>query len=248
MKYFLDTEFSERPGHIELISIGLVCEDGRELYLESADFKRVNCNQWVVDNVLPLLGPHSDRKSRSCIAMAVKEFTKEDPEPEFWAYYADYDWVVFCGLFGTMMDLPENFPMLCMDLQQWWIQLGSDPRMKPADPINEHNALADAKWNWLLHQRLSSSVERVEERRCRTVESQERALRSVGLLAEQRRKYTTRDEVCIRMGDVVNREMYNRRGPGTGELCTGRFIIGCPDCETLRRCCEFHSLSGGVRR
>jgi hypothetical protein len=29
MKYFLDTEFIEQPNTIELISIGIVAEDGR---------------------------------------------------------------------------------------------------------------------------------------------------------------------------------------------------------------------------
>lgn len=37
---------------------------------------------------------------------------------EFYAYYADYDWVMFCSLFGTMMDLPKGFPMYCRDLKQ----------------------------------------------------------------------------------------------------------------------------------
>lgn len=39
-------------------------------------------------------------------------------EPEFYAYYADYDWVVFCSLFGRMIDLPKGFPMYCKDLKQ----------------------------------------------------------------------------------------------------------------------------------
>ncbi len=38
--------------------------------------------------------------------------------PQFYAYYADYDWVVFCWLFGTMMNLPKEFPMYCIDLMQ----------------------------------------------------------------------------------------------------------------------------------
>lgn len=37
MKYFLDTEFIETVGHIELISIGIVSEDGRELYMANHD-------------------------------------------------------------------------------------------------------------------------------------------------------------------------------------------------------------------
>src|SRR5690349_17532726 len=35
MRYFLDTEFIERPGTIDLISIGIVSEDRREFYAES---------------------------------------------------------------------------------------------------------------------------------------------------------------------------------------------------------------------
>jgi hypothetical protein len=37
---------------------------------------------------------------------------------EFYGYYADYDWVGFCWLFGKMNDLPKNFPMYCKDLKQ----------------------------------------------------------------------------------------------------------------------------------
>jgi hypothetical protein len=37
---------------------------------------------------------------------------------EFYAYYADYDWVVFCTLFGKMINLPTGFPMYCKDLKQ----------------------------------------------------------------------------------------------------------------------------------
>ena len=38
MKYFIDTEFVDDGKTIDLISIGIVAEDGRELYVESADF------------------------------------------------------------------------------------------------------------------------------------------------------------------------------------------------------------------
>ncbi|MGL5719532.1 MAG: 3'-5' exoribonuclease domain-containing protein, partial [Alphaproteobacteria bacterium] len=65
-------------------------------------------------------------------------------EPEFWAYYADYDWVVFCQLFGTMMELPEGFPMYCRDVKQECDRLGN-PEL-PKQNSTEHHALADAKW------------------------------------------------------------------------------------------------------
>jgi hypothetical protein len=36
----------------------------------------------------------------------------------FYGYYSDYDWVAFCSLFGTMMQLPKSFPKYCRDLKQ----------------------------------------------------------------------------------------------------------------------------------
>jgi 3' exoribonuclease, RNase T-like len=37
MKYWIDTEFIERPYVLDLISVGLVAEDGREFYAESSE-------------------------------------------------------------------------------------------------------------------------------------------------------------------------------------------------------------------
>jgi len=48
---------------------------------------------------------------------SVRPMGTEEPI-EFYAYYADYDWVVFCWLFGKMIDLPKGFPMYCRDLKQ----------------------------------------------------------------------------------------------------------------------------------
>lgn len=130
---------------IELISIGIVSEDGREFYAESSEVNLDHCNDWVKANVLPHLGPNEQRVSRAEIKERILEFLGKDPI--LWAYYASYDWVVFCWLFGDMVDLPKGYPMLPMDLQQLWIHLGRPQNMKPSKPKNQHNALADAKWN-----------------------------------------------------------------------------------------------------
>lgn len=90
---------------------------------------------------------------------------------QFYSYFGDYDWVVFCWLFGKMINLPINFPMYCIDLKQildekainknneWGCNaIGFDMlnhvKTLPDYPkqTNEHNALADARWNKQLHQ------------------------------------------------------------------------------------------------
>lgn len=93
--------------------------------------------------------------------------SKPKGEIEFYAYYGAYDWVAFCWLFGKMIDLPKGFPMYCRDLKQildekeMARQDGTDMvelRNLPTYPKqeNEHNALADAKWNKKLYDFLNS--------------------------------------------------------------------------------------------
>jgi hypothetical protein len=154
MRYFFDTEFDEDGRTIELISIGIVAEDGREFYRVSNEFDPLHCNPWVQDNVLPLLPPQEERRSKLMIRQRLLEFVDADPKPEFWAYYADYDWVVMCQLFGRMIDLPKRWPMFCLDLKQLQHSLGN-PNL-PAQQSAEHHALADARWNQQVYDYLVS--------------------------------------------------------------------------------------------
>lgn len=167
-RYFLDTEFIEDGKTIDLISIGIVCEDGRELYLANRNCDFDKASQWVKDNVLVPMGfdysnPNIPMRPidptfwvrKTDITSAVKEFCNpiKHGKPEFWAYYADYDWVVFCQLFGTMMQLPDNYPKYCLDIKQWCKQLG-DPEF-PRQQTGHHNAIEDAKHNKLVWEFLS---------------------------------------------------------------------------------------------
>lgn len=145
MKVFFDTEFMENGRTIDPLSIGLVREDGAELYLEfPADLTRAS--SWVQANVLPYL--HGDITPFHVAREQIVEFAGE--APIFWAYFADYDWVLLCQLFGLMINLPQGWPMFCMDLKQLAVSLG-DPRL-PKQEGTEHHALADARWvrdSWL---------------------------------------------------------------------------------------------------
>lgn len=79
----------------------------------------------------------------------------------FYGWYADYDWVLFCSLFGRMIDLPKGFPMYCRDLKQMFDEKGLTKEWKLAncpDPIGEHNALIDAKWNKQMHELLIAQL------------------------------------------------------------------------------------------
>ncbi len=235
MNYYMDCEFIEgfhkpwfgkRRHHIDLISIGIVADDGREYFAISNEYDYKDANAWVRENVImPFYTScvHGDNrnhiseknfhkaygKSNGQIATEILQFinphiasssnfgipldTVKDPEykqkhninqffyaqPDFYGYFADYDWVLFCSLFGTMMDLPKGFPMYMRDLKQMLdagadsiihrgtagaidreirAQLSMEEKVKmierfPGFPVNEkeHDALVDARWTRDLH-------------------------------------------------------------------------------------------------
>ena len=75
MKYFLDTEFIESGPRkpVQLISIGIVAEDLRQLYRISAEFNPDDASQWVKDNVLATLEDY-ERGTLAQIAEDVERF------------------------------------------------------------------------------------------------------------------------------------------------------------------------------
>jgi hypothetical protein len=141
---FLDTEFIEDGGRIDLVSIGLAFEDspGPEYYAESSEANLDRATPWHREHVLPHLlgGAHraTRRKIRDELVGAM------GPNPEIWAYYGASDWVALYQLFGTMMDLPEHWPRHCMDVKQYAVMLGN-PKLPPKPP-GFHRADTDAVW------------------------------------------------------------------------------------------------------
>jgi hypothetical protein len=162
LRYYIDTEFIEDGITIELISIGIVCDDGREYYAEVNNIPWEMADTWVLDNVKPHLLGNEWVRTRRQIATEIIEMVKQGKgNPQFWAYYADYDWVALCQLYGRMVDLPEGFPMFCMDIKQLAVENGN-PKL-PGQRGQEHHALADARWNRHAHQFLLLNIEADKE-------------------------------------------------------------------------------------
>lgn len=160
-RFFLDTEFMEIGyARIDPLSIALVDDaTGEHLYREFNDVDYKKANLFVAEHVLPFLsrtpGILTSRQIiKDQIIQFVQEHTREGQPVEFWGYYADYDWVIFAQIFGTMVDLPSGYPMYCRDLKQWCDQLGN-PTL-PEQTYKEHHALYDARWNREVYHFLES--------------------------------------------------------------------------------------------
>lgn len=160
MRIFMDFEFIEngKKYPIHPISVGLMREDGKSYYAEWKDIPWFLANDWVLENVKPLLAGGEYIKTNDTIKEEILEFCGQSPE--FWGYFADYDWVVMCQIFGNMTDLPEShgWPFLCLDLKQEMIRLGvtrEDLNFIENDEL--HNALADAEWNRRVYRLLKGN-------------------------------------------------------------------------------------------
>ena len=158
MRYWYDTEFIEDGKTIDLISIGVVAEDGRKFYFANADCDLSQASEWVKQNVIPHLAAspmNAVPVPKEWIKKEILTFCDSEKygKPEFWGYYSAYDHVALCQLFGTMMDLPKGWPYYTRDLRQWADSMGITLPLDQLIPQeNEHHALADAEWTrkaWL---------------------------------------------------------------------------------------------------
>lgn len=175
MRFFYDTEFLEDGKTIDLISFGIVTENESDCFYavnQNAPWEAIYRNEWLRNNVMTSIdhrvyhAPY-DRvvltdehaMSKKMIAKRLLNFVEEntptDAEPEFWAYYGDYDHVVLSQLYGSMLQLPDGFPMFTMDIKQLAVMKGN-PEL-PKQDYGAHNALADARHNLKMFNYLLSN-------------------------------------------------------------------------------------------
>jgi hypothetical protein len=152
-RYFYDTEFIEDGVTIELVSIGVVADDGREYYAISTEFDPKRAGPWVRRNVLDKLPSPGDRawQSRRAIRDQLGAFlTAGSGDVELWAWYAAYDHVALAQLWGKMPELPRAIPRYTKELRQLWEDAGYPPIPDPGP--EQHHALADARVNFARYQ------------------------------------------------------------------------------------------------
>lgn len=161
MRFFYDCEFIEDGVTIELVSIGVVDEQGREYYAVSTEFDARRAGDWVRAHVLPKLPSPANRawRSRADIRRSLLDFlTTPGDGVELWAWLAAYDHVALAQLWGPMPALPRALPRFTRDLRQRWEDVGK-PTLPPP-PGDAHDALADARHNltrWRVIERCRSA-------------------------------------------------------------------------------------------
>lgn len=165
-RFHYDWEFKEDGITIEPISMGMVDDDGRFLYMIYRPAVRAfhereyfggmdQTDLWLRDNVfnhineesLDIFGFDTKQEMATRVYDFICDGLSYGEQAELWGYFAAYDHVCLSQLFGRMIDLPAPMPMFTNELMT--IRKG---RSKPPRPSNlpEHNSLMDAEYQKLI--------------------------------------------------------------------------------------------------
>ena len=114
---FLDTEFTNFIG-TELISIGLVSEDGQEFYCEISDYNKKLSSQFVKDVVEPKLNLQKFGVSKTEASARLFTWLEELAEDHKICIDYDGDWELLLDL---LEDLPGNIEEKPLFLNQYLV-------------------------------------------------------------------------------------------------------------------------------
>lgn len=152
MNIFLDTEFSNFTDY-DLISIGMVAEDGRTFYGERQDFELAACNAFVKKAVLPQLGKRPESLYiRSGLAKAVRHWLQQfEREAPVICYDFDGDWLLLEELLApaspAWLQHRNIHPRIDDLLVERWFMLHGVP---------DHHALHDALANRYAYREMAA--------------------------------------------------------------------------------------------
>lgn len=172
MLLFFDTEFNGLYKDTSLISIGLVSEDGKEIYCEIADDKLKWTDDWIAENILANTIYYGGKDvdsivdeenyyvgSKEEIQGVLRHWLGQFDNVQLVSDVCHYDMVLFIDLFGTAFDLPKNVSPYCHDINQdiasyYYIddskafEVGREDILQDSGIVvdgEKHNSLYDAK-------------------------------------------------------------------------------------------------------
>lgn len=110
MLILVDTEFTDFI-QMDLISIALVAEDGREFYAERTDYRADDCSDFVRSAVLPMLGRAVGAAcTRAQLTHRLRAWFEELTEPAtlVFDYFSDWELLIDAFLGDEFYKPPAN--------------------------------------------------------------------------------------------------------------------------------------------
>jgi hypothetical protein len=145
MRLFIDTEFTDLID-AELISIGIVSEDGREFYAERSDVDLSRCGDFARVAVVPQLGrePALVGTEPEISTALLRWLIQFGPVEVCFDYATNFEWFFYLVRNSETLELPGSIKwrnirgdLAAADIEQYWRENGRQA----------HHALHDAKAN-----------------------------------------------------------------------------------------------------
>lgn len=135
MNLFFDTEFTGLHKNTNLISIGIVAENGKKFYAENANIIPMvpTLDKWIRDNIInnTIMGGNAKLEKilnnkdittvirfMSDIKYQLDKWLKQFNTVQFISDVCHYDFVLLIDIFGGAFDLPINVSPVCYDINQ----------------------------------------------------------------------------------------------------------------------------------
>lgn len=132
MNIYFDCEFTGLFKNTELISLGMIADDGKSIYVEFSGIDVENQDAWIKDNVLDntyLYGPNTNiyniidednyyAGTKEEIKDILLNWLSQFDQVQLVSDVCHYDMVLFVDIFGTAFDLPKNVSACCYDINQ----------------------------------------------------------------------------------------------------------------------------------
>ena len=131
MNIYLDTEFEGLWENSKLISLGMISEDNKEIYVEFNDIDIDNQDDWIKQNVLVSTVYYGNQDvsnivdennyyvgNKIQIQGVLREWFRQFDDVQIVSDVSHYDFVKLIDIFGTAFDLPENVGASCHDINQ----------------------------------------------------------------------------------------------------------------------------------
>lgn len=148
---YYDAEFTSLSRQGNLISMAFVLENSQVFYAEFNDYSQDHLNPWVSEHVVSRL-LYQDRTAHS-VKTETSVYIKDNSnnivdEFRLWIkpfglieIYADcpsHDWVFFCDLFGSALNIPESIYYIPFDLATILRCRGIDPDIGREGFVTDH--------------------------------------------------------------------------------------------------------------
>jgi hypothetical protein len=152
MRVFYDTEFTTLMTKAELISVGLVTEDGQEFYAEVC-FDKSQCSDFVKEVVIPLLDGNIEQRMKPTeLATKLSDWLNELGEDIVLVSDSTWDYYVLNPVFAPHGGLQALSPSTKLQIAPFIEDTHARIRFGEAyseyflrNPGKQHHALHDAK-------------------------------------------------------------------------------------------------------